>query len=263
MRPIQKYPRTRHLEGSRFQPGDEDLSAIPFDEIAGRDIVIEEKLDGANCGISFDTSGELLLQSRGHYLTGGPRERQFTLFKQWAVTLQDALRQRLGSRYILYGEWLYSKHTVFYDALPHYFLEFDVFDADENRFLDTPCRRLLLEGLPIRSVPVLFSGRLKRMNDLTKLLRQSQFIRPGHLDRLREECRRLGLDADEIVRATDPSTDMEGLYIKTEEGGSVTGRCKYVRGDFQMRLIDADEHRGARPITPNLLAEGAELFSLG
>ena len=25
-----KYPRTPHIEGSRLQPGDEDLSKIPF-----------------------------------------------------------------------------------------------------------------------------------------------------------------------------------------------------------------------------------------
>ena len=37
---IVKYPRTPHIEGSRLQPGDEDLSQVPFGEIAGRHIVI-------------------------------------------------------------------------------------------------------------------------------------------------------------------------------------------------------------------------------
>ena len=45
---IIKYPRTPHIEGSRLQPGDEDLSQVPFSQIAGRHIVIEEKIDGAN-----------------------------------------------------------------------------------------------------------------------------------------------------------------------------------------------------------------------
>ena len=71
---IHKYPRTHRIEGSRLQPGDEDLDAVPFDTIAGRQLVVEEKMDGANCGISFNPSGELLLQSRGHYLTGGGRD---------------------------------------------------------------------------------------------------------------------------------------------------------------------------------------------
>ena len=68
---IRKYPRTPHIEGSRLQPGDEDLRQIPFETIKNRHLVIEEKCDGANSAISFDDEGELLLQSRGHYLTGG------------------------------------------------------------------------------------------------------------------------------------------------------------------------------------------------
>jgi len=30
-RSIRKYPRTPHLEGSRVQPGDEDLESVPLE----------------------------------------------------------------------------------------------------------------------------------------------------------------------------------------------------------------------------------------
>ncbi len=43
---MQKYPRTPHLEGSRFQVGDQDLEAVPFSQIRGLFVVAEEKLDG-------------------------------------------------------------------------------------------------------------------------------------------------------------------------------------------------------------------------
>ena len=152
---LHKYPRTRHLEGSRLQPGDEDLEAAPFRAVAGRNLVVEEKVDGANCGISFTPEGELLLQSRGHYLTGGLRERHFNLLKQWAQVHARAFCDRLGPRYVVYGEWLSAKHTVFYDALPHYFLEFDVLDTETGQFLSTPRRRELLAGLAVVSVPVI------------------------------------------------------------------------------------------------------------
>ena len=33
---ILKSPRTRHIQGSRLQPGDEDLEAVPFSELRGR-----------------------------------------------------------------------------------------------------------------------------------------------------------------------------------------------------------------------------------
>jgi hypothetical protein len=118
MNTILKYPRTPHIEGSRCQPGDEDMENVPFNKIAGRYIVLEEKVDGANSGISFSPEGELLLQSRGHYLTGGYRERHFNLFKTWANVHVDEFWDILEDRYILYGEWLYAKHTVFYDLCP-------------------------------------------------------------------------------------------------------------------------------------------------
>ena len=78
---MRKYPRTPHIEGSRLQPGDEDLSQVPFESVRGKHLVIEEKCDGANSAVSFDADGTLLLQSRGHYLTGGYRERHFNLMK--------------------------------------------------------------------------------------------------------------------------------------------------------------------------------------
>jgi hypothetical protein len=80
---IVKYPRTPHLEGSRLQPGDEDLDAIPFASLAKAHLVVEEKVDGANAGIRFDDAGTLWLQSRGHFLIGAARETDESLVMQW------------------------------------------------------------------------------------------------------------------------------------------------------------------------------------
>ena len=60
MTEIHKYPRTRHLEGSRLQPGDADLDQVPLDALRGRYCVVEEKLDGANAGISLDADSRLV-----------------------------------------------------------------------------------------------------------------------------------------------------------------------------------------------------------
>src|SRR5687767_10525145 len=98
MEPIYKYPRTRHVEGSGIQAGD-DPQVASFGELAGQYLVVEEKIDGANCAISFDMAGRLRLQSRGHYLTGGPRERQFELLKGWAARYAADLWALLGSRH--------------------------------------------------------------------------------------------------------------------------------------------------------------------
>lgn len=249
-----KYPRTPHIEGSRLGPGDKDMSQIPFSCIAGKEIVVEEKCDGANSAISFDGNGTLLLQSRGHYLTGGYREKHYNLLKQWATLHRDAFFDVLSSRYIIYGEWMYAKHTIFYDHLPHYFLEFDIYDRATGQFLDTPSRHKLLEGLPIVSVPVLKDSCFKTLTEITSLIGQSEFIKDGHIGRLWEYCKKTGEDAEKRCGETDPTTLMEGLYIKIERNGEVVARMKFVRRSFLQCVGLSDSHWLSRPIVPNQLA---------
>lgn len=231
MIPILKYPRTPHISGSRLQPGDEDVKVVEREALEGACFIIEEKLDGSNCGISFAPDGSLLLQSRGHVLTGGARERQFDLLKRWASHHVAALREILGQRYVMYGEWLYARHTIPYDRLPHYFLEFDILDRESGAFLGTEARRNLLTGGPVLSVPVLG-------------------LAPASM-----------IDSH-IGKSLYSSTEMmEGLYLKTEDGGHVVGRFKYVRTDFLQAVADSDSHWMDRPIEPNRLAEGVDLFA--
>lgn len=258
---IFKYPRTKHLEGSRLQKGDEDLSQVPFKDIFGKYIVIEEKVDGANAAISFSDSGELLLQSRGHYLTGGYRERHFNLFKQWASIHQNEFYEVLGNRYVMYGEWLYAKHSIYYDALPHYFMEFDIYDKIENVFLSTKKRHELLKDLPVVSVKVLAEGEFFKENDILKYIGISNFISNNHLDNLTKTCESLGIDKDKCLKETDNSRLMEGLYIKVEENGIVVDRLKYVRYSFLQTVVESGTHWLDRPIVPNKLDKDInELF---
>jgi RNA ligase len=229
---LHKFPRTPHLAGSRLQPGDDDVGLIPFDDIANRLCVVSEKVDGANSAISFDEDGSLRLQSRGHFLTGGPRERQFNLFHAWASTHQVQLRARLSSRYVLYGEWMYAKQTIYYDALPHYFLAFDDLDTQEGSYLSTQRREDLLTGPPLASVPLLSRGTIRSPEDLHALL---------------------GPSRDRMM--------MEGLYIKVEDTDHVLARYKYVRPTFRA-TIQSGDHWLNRPIIPNRLLDGVGIFDL-
>jgi hypothetical protein len=258
---MRKYPRTHHIEGSRRQVGDEDLDSVPFGALAGQQLVVEEKVDGANAGISFDGAGNLRLQSRGHFLTGGPRERHFALFKSWAARHQGRLYTALGERFILYGEWVYAKHTVFYDTLPHYFLEFDVLDTATNRFLGTPERRALLAGVPVASVPVLHEGRVGSLKALRGMIGRSTYKSEGWQESLAARCIELGIDPALVRAETDPSDLMEGLYVKVEEDGAVVGRYKYIRADFLATVLQSGSHWLDRPIVPNGLGAGVDIFS--
>lgn len=257
-----RYPRTPHLEGSRLQEGDHGHDHVPYRELRGLHLVVEEKLDGANTGISFSPAGELLLQSRGHYLVGGGRERQFNFIKAWAQAHADWLLQRLEDRYVMYGETMSKKHSVFYDALPHHFFEFDVLDRRTGQFLSTAARRALLAGGPVLSVPVLYDGLAPaRLADLKALLRPSLAKTARWRDAFEATVRREGLDLALAWKQCDKSDLSEGLYLKVEADGQTLGRYKWVRADFVQAILASEKHHSEQPYVPNQLAPGVDLYA--
>jgi len=259
---ILKYPRTPHLEGSRLQPGDDGHEHVRLATLAGRHAVIEEKLDGANVGLSFTSGGELLLQSRGHYLVGGSRERQFAPFKEWACAHEERLLALLLDRYVMYGEWLYAKHSVSYDRLPHWFCEFDVYDRVDGVFLSTPRRHALLAGSPVVSVPVLREGPMPRdVKALRALVRPSLAKSAQWREAFEQGVRRQELDLALAWKQTDKSDLAEGLYVKIEDEHRVLSRCKWVRPDFVQTILDSGSHHSTRPVIPNGLAPEADLYA--
>lgn len=248
-----KYPRTPHLAGSRLQKGDTSDDQVPVESLTQGTLIWEEKLDGANSGVSFVDS-ELQLQSRGHVLTGGFREAQFNMFKQWGAAYEVDFYEILGERYIMYGEWCYAKHTVFYDNLPHYFNEFDIYDKEKNIWLDTDTRHKMLEGSNIVSVPVLYKGMLKS-KDIQTLLKPSLYKTNNWRNALTSQAVYHKIDPEQAAKETENSDLSEGLYIKQEDNGQVIGRYKFVRPDFLQTILDSGSHWAARPILPNLLSQ--------
>ncbi len=256
-----KYPRTKHIEGSRLGPGDEDLTQVPWADLRSAYLVIEEKIDGANAGISFSPEGELRLQSRGHFLTGGLREKHFALFKTWAAAHRDTLFDLLGSRYLMFGEWAYAKHTVFYDLLPHYFLEFDIFDQKRREFLDTQRRLELLSDSPVVSVPVLTQGFGEQLDSPESYVSHSLYKSAEWKSHLAQCAASLSLDTERVFRETDLSDDAEGVYIKLEAGGVVRDRLKWVRHSFLDTVVRSESHWLNRPIVPNSLRPDVDIFA--
>lgn len=260
--PLLKYPRTAHLEGSRLQAGDTDDGQTPLSALQGQHVVIEEKLDGANAAVSFTSAGELLLQSRGHYLAGGAGERQFNLFKHWAAAHEAALLERLEDRYVMYGEWCFAKHSCWYDRLPAFFLEFDLYDRQAGRFLSTPARHALLAGGPVLPVPVLYEGEMPRHAKALRALVRFSLARSADW---RTAFERAVVQEDQpldlVRQQTDLSDLAEGLYLKTESDGQVTGRYKWVRPDFVQTILDSGSHHSRRPVLPNQLAPGVDLYA--
>lgn len=257
-----KYPRTPHLQGSRLQEGDDGSDQTAYNTLTGKYIVIEEKLDGANSAFSFTGAGDLRLQSRGHYLTGGSRESQFGMFKSWATQHENTFLERFEDRYIVYGEWMYEKHTIFYDNLPHLFLEFDIWDKQELKFLSTAARRELCQGLPIVSVPVLYEGIApKKYEDVMSMVSLSTAKTENWEAVLTGIAQRSNMEIERVKKQTLWHAGMEGLYIKVEDNLETVERYKWVRPDFVQAIMEGDGHHQHRMLVPNVLNPNVELFA--
>lgn len=236
-----KYPRTPHLFGARGTPDDKRMNerdSLAF--IGDESLIVEEKLDGTNVGIHF-SGDEMILQCRGHLITEG-MHAQYDLFKQWTTAKRTCLEGMLDQRYILFGEWMYAKHTIGYRELPHYFFEFDIWDKKDETFLLLDRRLELLAGKNIQTVPVVHRGPIKR-KDLEALVAQSAF-------------------ASQFEHPASGRTDsiMEGLYLRTENDHAVTGRAKMVRPEF-VEKINQSTHWQHTAMIANELVEGADIWS--
>jgi hypothetical protein len=236
-----KFPRTPHLFGSRGTDDDKHLGQKEsLDFIADPSLIVEEKLDGTNVGVHFTSAGRMVLQCRGHEI-GARMHAQYDLFKQWTMGKRSLLEATLADQMLLFGEWMYARHSVHYRRLPHYFFAFDVFDKQKQVFLDRGARLEVLEETGIHMAPIIHLGPATAEH-LRKLIGPSQF--DSHFE-------------NPITGRTDNL--MEGLYLRTEAEGRVTGRSKFVRAEF-IEKVKLSEHWQHHAVVPNLLAPGAEIW---
>ena len=256
MHDVYGYPTTPHIEGSGLQDGDDRSTVVPASVLRQGSWIVEEKVDAANSSVGFNAAWEPILQSRGSLLSllrDVWIERHFNPMKTWLSINQEMLLDRLEDRYRVFGECMSALHSVYYDHLPHHFMEFDVFDRRKGIFLSTPARRELLQGLGICAVPVLSRGILSGMPELLSNLGPSLFRTPAWDDSLQHSCR---LASDDYARRSArlyKGSTAEGLYVKQEDGERVLSRMKWVQPGFVQTILDAHVHWQSAFIVPNLL----------
>jgi ATP-dependent RNA circularization protein (DNA/RNA ligase family) len=219
-----RFPRTPHLAwlGDALPRDDKLLSASEARDLLAEDVAVEEKLDGANLGISVGADGKLKAQNRGQYLT----PTAFGQFKNvpcWMDLHKSALADALGTNLILFGEWCAARHSLHYDNLPDWFVAFDVFDRSVGRFWSFRRRNKLVSDLGISVVPTLLHCKtsLQALKNLVEST-SSQFGRGP----------------------------VEGIVIRRESSGWLTMRTKLIRAEF---VQDIGEHWRQRPIEWNKL----------
>ncbi|MCY4541315.1 MAG: RNA ligase family protein [Rhodobacteraceae bacterium] len=218
-----KFPSTPHLvvlPGATVRE-DKVLTASKRLAFLDREITLEEKVDGANLGISFDSNGNLQAQNRGEYLRH-PYSGQWRTLYDWLIPREDALFDALIDRYILFGEWCYARHSVSYSRLPDWFLGFDVYDRQLERFLSVAGRDAFCSKLGIVQVPVIARGRYS----LTTII-------------------------DHLRGSTYTNRPAEGLYLRSDSGGLLVQRAKIVCPEFMQSVVD---HWSKSAIKPNRLA---------
>jgi ATP-dependent RNA circularization protein (DNA/RNA ligase family) len=217
-----KFPSTPHLAivpGVDIR-GDKVLTESERDAFLAHELTVEEKVDGANLGLSFDGNGNIRVQNRGAYLHL-PGLGQWKKLGDWLARRTDALFEHLSDRYILFGEWCYAQHSIFYDCLPDWFLAFDIYDRENGLFLATDRRDQIIADLHISRVPAIARGRFTYL-EIQKLLSQSKLS----------------------------SQPAEGLYLRIDRGDWLAQRAKLVRPLF---IQAVEQHWSRSPIRPNQL----------
>lgn len=210
---FKKFDRTPHLPWSgKVSKDDKRISAEEFyNAISKGKLIVQEKVDGANLGITL-VDGKVQLQSRGHVLqSGGIDHPQFSPAYNYFYSIFDNL-YFLENR-ILFGEWCYAKHHVPYDRLPSYFIAFDIYDLNKEYYLSkSRIEELNIKGINWINDNIPFDVTLFKRLDNEKAYAYLEFL----------------------TRYTPYSSKSfsEGLYFRVEDEEKVILRAKFVRKDF-------------------------------
>lgn len=241
---LTKFPRTPHLIWLNWAPPRDD-KVMSFTEqgefFSGQlPVVVQEKVDGANVGISCDEDGKPLTQSRGDYF--GPcvfrkSHPQFNPLWAWIAEREESIRRVLGADRILFGEWCFAQHSIYYDALPDWFIAFDIYDRRQAMFLAWDECQTLFTTMRVEQVPelaritVIDNGRRIGCNQPNRDLLLDIMDRPSS------------------IRTGGP---MEGIYLRVCHVGITAARAKIVRQEFTQAI---DEHWTKGPLVKNALAD--------
>ncbi|MFK0253986.1 RNA ligase family protein [Streptomyces sp. NPDC090445] len=133
------YPRTPHLPWSPGTTAD-DVRAAGLAGLAGREVVVTEKLDGENTTLYADGLHARSLDSAHH-----PS-------RAWVKGLQSRIGAGIPAGWRVCGENLYARHSIPYEDLDSWFYGFSVWDGEQCLDWDRTVRFLHGLGVPVPRV---------------------------------------------------------------------------------------------------------------
>ncbi|WP_051696307.1 RNA ligase family protein [Streptomyces sp. NRRL S-244] len=137
------YPRTPHLPWSPGAAAD-DVRAAGLAGLAGREVVVTEKLDGENTTLYADGLHARSLDS-GHHPS-----------RAWVKGLQSRIGAGIPAGWRVCGENLYARHSLPYEDLDSWFYGFSVWAGEHC--LDWDRTVSFLHGLGVPTPRVLWRG---------------------------------------------------------------------------------------------------------
>jgi ATP-dependent RNA circularization protein (DNA/RNA ligase family) len=225
-----RFPHTPHLTWLGEDSPREDKALLPSEVTAllAGDVVVDEKLDGANLGLSLSHEGGLLVQNRGQYLSD-LHSGQFARLPAWLAQNSEGLRAVLKPNLILFGEWGAARHSLNYTALPDWFLLFDVYDRNVKRFWSSARRNALATSSGLVAVQAVLYG-------------QTTVTALKHLVVTKQSHYRKG--------------PLEGFVIRRESAEWCESRAKLIHPDFTQAI---DTHWRKRTIKWNRIINPFEI----
>eukprot|EP01129_Flabellula_baltica_P010963 TRINITY_DN4706_c0_g1_i1.p1 TRINITY_DN4706_c0_g1~~TRINITY_DN4706_c0_g1_i1.p1 ORF type:complete len:237 (+),score=35.43 TRINITY_DN4706_c0_g1_i1:58-711(+) len=171
-------------------------------------IIIQEKVDGANVSVHFEQEWVPVMQKRGGLILNREKD-QYNVFRDYCYNKMEELYAVTGTQYVVYGEWLWCQHHVAYQALPDYFIVFDIMEKESGMFLAYD-RVVEMVGDLFHVVPLLAKLAVSEIKGSFQEQIVSLLNRQSHFG---EE-------------------DQEGVYVRFEGGDYVRHRVKLRRETF-------------------------------
>lgn len=207
------FPKTPHLP---HKPNTDRTDAVASEEEAAVvfncAVNVEEKIDGASCGMVL-YNGEPLIRNRDHILRKGyvkdtAAKKQFASVWNWFYENKKRFQMLADiGPYSVYGEWCIAQHGIHYTSLPDWFIPYDLYDYDKKLWVE-----------PVYATALLLDAGFK-----TPKLHHRGWDFEGGYEKLEEL-------ANEKSRWAD--CQAEGVYLKVYDTVKITHRFKMVRHDF-------------------------------
>ena len=197
-----RFPHTPHVTWLGEDKPREDKVMTPQEQqkLLAQEVIVEEKVDGANLGLSLDDHGELQAQNRGQYLEI-PYRSQFKRLQAWTNQHRDALLTQLQPNIIVFGEWCAARHSLEYRQLPDWYLVFDIYDRTKIEFWSASRRNKWTAETGLTTVRQILKHKTT-LDDLKAIvLDQPSQYRAGKLEGIvvRSDDQRINLSRGKIV----------------------------------------------------------------